>query len=39
MSNEIYNYSFSINSNTDEIDNEALIKYTSQKPTQLYIRK
>lgn len=39
MDEMLYNYSFMINSNTEEIEEETLMQYTSQKPTTLYSRK
>lgn len=39
INNDIYKYSFSIEQATDNIAQESLILYTSQKPTKLFERK
>ena len=39
LEDEIYNYMFSIDPTTEEVIEESLIKYTSQKPSKLFVRK
>lgn len=39
LEDELYSFSFSIDTETENIIDECLKKYTSQKPTILYIRK